>query len=196
MKTIDDYIVEFSTENQHIEDNKDYLLYEFSKTIINSLSTGEFREIVINSVCGLKRSTTKLGYDSDSGNYEIKSKIFLNGTSKQKLNGGGNFSDLTWNRHKKYLSDRAIMLVGGFVDGILIYVLSFPYNELRILINKKLTKKFGKNKKKKRKIGEYLRSVSFSHCAYSFSVEYVNENIHDYTYAISKPFMKRIESVI
>ena len=46
-----------------------------------------------------------------------------------KLNGSGNFTDYTWTRFQEHQEENINMLVAGFVDGLLIYIFKFCFNE-------------------------------------------------------------------
>ena len=70
-------------------------------------------------------SKGKHGYDVDTENIEIKPKNYV---GKSKLNAGGQFTDFTWARHRKYQKDKVVMSVSGFNNGKLVYVLEFDYN--------------------------------------------------------------------
>ena len=88
--------------------------------------------------------------------------------SNPKLSGQGNFTDYTWERFYKNLEDNPKMLVAGFIDGRLVYIFEFNFNEEGFLAKLRavLSKKFpnGENIE-----GEYLRSASFSFKDYANS---------------------------
>ncbi|MDR0723598.1 MAG: hypothetical protein LBF23_00210 [Endomicrobium sp.] len=77
------------------------------------------------------------------------------------LNAGGNFSDYTWDRFDKNFKDNPNLLISGFVDGRLAYILEFPFKtksfvaKLRVQLEKKFPNRI-------RKEGDYLRSAQFS----------------------------------
>ena len=93
---------------------------------------------------------------------EAKPKnVDTNSTSIDKLNGYGNFSDYTFKRLAKDKQEKGLnMLVSGFIDGKLVYVLEFPFNCVDLIskLEKQLWKRFPNGKDIST---EYLRSASF-----------------------------------
>ncbi|MCM8782322.1 MAG: hypothetical protein NC828_04660, partial [Candidatus Omnitrophica bacterium] len=90
-------------------------------------------------------------------------------SAPSKLNGGGNFTDYTADRLKKDINEKDLnMLVSGFIDGKLIYILEFPFNStdfvknLQIKINRWQQKMAGS----KSTTGQFLRSADFSYKDY------------------------------
>ncbi|MBI5683139.1 MAG: hypothetical protein HZC45_08280 [Deltaproteobacteria bacterium] len=87
-------------------------------------------------------------------------------TSPSKLNGGGNFTDYTPARLEKDKREKGLnMLVSGFVDGKLIYIIEFPFTSpdfiknLEIKIQKWQKKLKGSESTK----GQFLRSADFDY---------------------------------
>jgi hypothetical protein len=124
----------------------------------------------------------KLGYNgeaADGRQCDVK-PINVRSESGRKLNGGGNFSDFTYERLNKYLADHVIMLVSGFFDGRLVYILEFPFSSLEEVIRHQLSRSI----KGQRRPGQYLRSASFSFTHYKGSRElkivYVAPNLDDF----------------
>ena len=112
----------------------------------------------------------------------------------KKLNGGGNFTDYNYERHKKYLKTNLNLVVSGFINGDLIYVIEFPFKSLQKHLKSKLDKTF----KGKRPKGLFLRSASFSFLHYknskSITVHYVSyDKIKLYNQFIAKNFQKWLE---
>lgn len=77
---------------------------------------------------------------------------------KKKLDGGGNFTDFTYERLQKYLLDRVQILVAGFGDGNLVYVLEVPFACLYETLKAQLDKQFCGE----RPTGVFLRSANFT----------------------------------
>ena len=93
---------------------------------------------------------------------EAKPKnINTNDENKKKLDGRGNFTDYTFGRLERNKKDNPLMIIGGFIDGRLIYSFTFPFNSPSFFkaLKEKLLKRFPKGKDIS---GEYLRSASFS----------------------------------
>ena len=93
---------------------------------------------------------------------EAKPKnIISSSNKKRKLDGSGNFTDYTHKRLDKDLRNDLQMLVSGFVDGKLIYILEFPFNytDFKNRLKEQLNKKFPKGDRE----GFYLRSANFNY---------------------------------
>lgn len=78
---------------------------------------------------------------------------------KNKLNGGGNFTDYTWERLDRDTEKNPAMLTAGFIDGKLVYIFRFPFNSESIVnrLKEQLKKRLPDGDQK----GHYLRSASF-----------------------------------
>lgn len=87
-------------------------------------------------------------------------------TIPAKLNGGGNFTDYTPARLQKDKQEKDLnILVSGFVDGKLIYIIEFPLNSLDFVRNlenkiKNWQRKLEGSKSIK---GQFLRSADFNY---------------------------------
>jgi len=130
----------------------------------------------------------KLGYNGEAADgtpCDVK-PINIRSNSGNKLNGGGNFSDFTYERLERYLRDGIIMLVSGFLDGHLVYILKFPFSSLEEIIRHQLSRYI----KGQRRPGQYLRSASFSFKHYKDSpdlkIVYVAPNLDDFKEALTK----------
>lgn len=139
---------------------------------INDKNSSTVREFVTVTLAGYTHVEKKIGYngfkqDTFSGTTircEAKPKnIDTNSTSIDKLKGYGNFSDYTFKRLEKDKKEKGLnMLVSGFIDGKLIYVLEFPFNYAGLIdkLEKQLWKRFPQGKDIPT---EYLRSASFDY---------------------------------
>jgi hypothetical protein len=168
---------------------KEDLLFKILAEMSKDKNSSTFREGVTLGVLGKEQSVTKLGYDSDKEPIEVKPKN-LSSNSDKKFDGSGNFSDFTWARHQKYKNDNVKMIVSGFLDGKLTFVLSFNYNESDFTkeIERQLTKHLPNGDEKTR----YVRSVKFSYRHFfkseSFKIEYLCPEIVNYERKFTKPF--------
>jgi len=168
---------------------KEDLLFKILSEMSKDKNSSTFREGVTLGVLGKEQSVTKLGYDSDKEPIEVKPKN-LSYDSTKKFDGSGNFSDFTWTRHQKYKNDDVKMIVSGFLDGKLTFVLSFNYNESDFTkeIERQLTKHLPNGDEKSR----YVRSVKFSYRHFykseSLKVEYLCPEIVNYERKFTKPF--------
>lgn len=190
-KTLQEIIKIYSTQahkefsSSLLELSKDTLISIFSDLLtmyINDKNSSTIREFLTVSLAGYEHNTQKIGFNGfkqtsigEAINCEAKPKNFCiqdyedfklgkRKTSPSKLNGGGNFTDYTWNRLEKNLKSNLKMLVSGFVDGQLIYLLEFDFNEKQFISNleEQLYEKFPKGDE----IGYYLRSASFDFADY------------------------------
>ena len=173
-------LIEDYTTKEHKEINanlisksKDSLVAMLSELLTkyyNDLNSSTMRELVVAVVAGYEPSSEKLGYNGFRHNTltgaiehcEIKPKNYrTDSTTKKpaKLNGGGNFSDYTWERFRKHQEEKPNMLVAGFVDGRLIYIFEFSFNEhsFTSVLQTQLEKRFPNGDIS----GEYLRGLNF-----------------------------------
>ena len=128
---------------------------------LNDKNSSTLRELLVLRIRGCQPLKGKLGPNGVQGDipYEVKPRNVLSGENK-KLNGSGNFTDLTDERLAKYLEQGLRVLVAGFVDGNLIYVLELPIRCLESTLKKQL-QRLGPRQK-----GTYLRSGRFSYRNY------------------------------
>jgi hypothetical protein len=150
----------------------------------NDVNSSALREhfTLIKAGYQAKPAPQKLGYNGKAANgkpCDVK-PINIRSNLGSKLNGGGNFSDFTYERMNRYLADHVIMLVSGFVDGHLVYILEFPFSSLEEVIRHQLSRSI----KGQRRPGQYLRSASFSFTHYKDSPElksvYAAPNLDDF----------------
>lgn len=146
------------------------VLLDLVTMYINDKNSSTLREYLTVTLAGYTHKEKKIGYngfkqDSFSGktiNCEAKPKnVDTNSSSPSKLTGYGNFSDYTFARLTKDLNeDNLNMLVSGFVDGRLIYIIEFPFScpSFSDNLKKQLMKRFPGGKDIST---EYLRSASF-----------------------------------
>lgn len=172
---------------------KEKLLFELLSEYSSDKNSSSFRECVTLRVLGKNQSVKKLGYDSDDECLEVKPKnITLD--SKKKFDGSGNFSDFTWTRHKKYSDDNVKMIVSGFVDGKLIFVLSFNYNSPDFIIE--IERQLNKHLPEGDMINRYVRSVKFSYKHFinsdSCVIEYLSSEVLKFENKFTKPFFNFI----
>jgi hypothetical protein len=125
----------------------------------------------------------KLGYNGTRAEEVAEAKPVNVSSDGGKLNGGGNFSDLTPERLKKYLAEPHLnMLMSGFVDGHLVYILEFPFSCESFVaeLARQLERQFPGGR---REPGRYLRSASFSFKHYGecpkLKVDYVTPRLDE-----------------
>lgn len=156
---------------------------------INDKNSSTLREFITVVLAGYEHKEAKIGYNG------FKQDAFISGktlkceakpknfdteelekyrrgerkTSPAKLNGGGNFTDYSSARLKKDKQEKDLnMLVSGFVDGKLIYIIEFPFTFSDFVKNlevktQKWQKKLRGSKSTK---GQFLRSADFDYKDY------------------------------
>ena len=151
-----------------IDSSKDSLiatLLDLLTIYTNDKNSSFIREFITVSIAGYSHNTSKIGYngfkqaiDGKPINCEAKPKN-IERTGANKLNGGGNFTDYTFARFNKHKDENFNMLISGFVDGQLLYILEFPFNSKPFTdkLEVQLRRRFPAGDR----TGEYLRSASF-----------------------------------
>ena len=152
---------------------------------INDRNSSTLREYLTVTIAGYEHSENKIGFNGFRQNSIIGGKpiaceakpknfntedllAFKKGktkTSPTKLNGGGNFTDYTFARLLKDKTENPNLLVSGFIDGKLVYILEFPF-DIKSFISKlqeQLRKRF---KNGKDRLGQFLRSANFDYRDY------------------------------
>ena len=169
------------------KDNIISILIDLMTLYINDKNSSTLREIITVLLSGYKHSERKIGFngfrqtsigkklfcEAKPKNFDTTEyKKFLKKERKNspaKLNGYGNFSDYTHKRFEKDKKENISMLVSGFVDGKLIYILEFPFKTDSFI--KKLKEQLNKMFPNGDETGKFLRSASFSYKNYINSDE-------------------------
>lgn len=162
------------------------VLVDLLTMYINDKNSSTIREFITVTLAGYQHKEGKIGYNG------FKQDAFIPGrtikceakpknidteefekyerserkTKPAKLNGGGNFTDYTPLRLQRDKQEKDLnMLVSGFVDGKLIYILEFPFNSPDFIRNLeiKIQKWKGKLKGSKSITGQFLRSADFDY---------------------------------
>lgn len=137
------------------------VLCELLTLYANDKNSSALREWIVLHIVGCRHRPDKIGYNGyrDDIPFEVKPRNVRSDERKRKrLNGDGNFTDFTYDRLEKYRHDRVRVLVAGFVDGELVYVLEVPFESLYETLKAQLDRKFGGERPK----GIFLRSANFS----------------------------------
>lgn len=176
MQLIKDYATKEHTEiNRNLlgksQDNLIAMLMDLLTTYYNDLNSSTMRETVVALLSGYEPDTAKLGYNgfrhdviTGATRYcEIKPKNVRSDSTarnKPKLNGGGNFTDYSWSKFRRHQEENSQMLVAGFVDGRLVHIFEFGFNEPDFAnkLRYQLERRFPNGDI----TSEYLRSASFS----------------------------------
>jgi len=148
------------------------ILVDLITMYIDDKNSSTIREFITVTLAGYNHEEKKIGYngfkqDAFSGKTikcEAKPKnVDTNSESIDKLKGYGNFSDYTFARLERDKQEDGLnMLVSGFVDGRLIYILEFPFSFPTFVENleRQLMRRFPKGEDIP---NEYLRSASFGY---------------------------------
>lgn len=162
------------------------MLVDLLTMYINDKNSSTIRELITVTLSGYQHKQGKIGYNGFRQNAFIPGKTikceakpknidtdefekYSRGerkTSPAKLNGGGNFTDYTPARLEKDIKEKDLnMLVSGFIDGKLIYIIEFPFNCLDFVRNLKMQIKKWQDKLKGSKSikGQFLRSATFDY---------------------------------
>ncbi|MEK7448852.1 MAG: hypothetical protein AAB019_05140 [Planctomycetota bacterium] len=183
-----DVIITYATKSHKelssllLDKSKDQLISLFTTLLtiyINDRNSSTIREYITVSLAGYTHIDKKIGYNGFKQSTTIGGKSLYceakpqnintennkNIKHPRKFNGGGNFTDYTHNRLKKDKLENPNMLVSGFVDGELIYILEFPFNHKTFLANlkKQLQRYFPDGDE----TGRFLRSANFDFNDYS-----------------------------
>ena len=157
------------------KDNLVSILLDLLTIYFNDLNSSTMRELVVAVVAGYQPSSEKLGYNGFRQNTptgpteycEIKPRNYRTDSSAKspaKLNGGGNFTDYSWQKFERHKKENPNMLVAGFVNGRLIYIFEFSFNEesFTTKLQTQLECRFPNGDI----VSEYLRSANFSFIHY------------------------------
>jgi len=160
-----------------LDKSKDQLIALFNGLItiyINDKNSSLLREYITVSLAEYTPTNTKIGYNGFKQSTKIGGKVIACEAKPQNLNtednskkknprkltGGGNFTDYTHKRLVRDKKENPNMLISGFVDGELIYVLEFPFNYLSFV--KRLKIQLKKRFPNGDRLGEFLRSANFT----------------------------------
>jgi len=165
------------------------ILVDLLTMYINDKNSSTIREFITVTLAGYTHKEGKIGYNG------FKQDTFVPGrtikceakpknvdteefekyergerkTRPAKLNGGGNFTDYTPARLQKDQQEKDLnMLVSGFVDGKLIYIIEFPFSSPDFVKNlKRKIQKWQSKLTGSRSIkGQFLRSADFDYKDY------------------------------
>jgi len=156
------------------KDNLVSILLDLLTIYYNDLNSSTMRELVVAVLAEYKPNPEKLGYNGFRHNTltgvvehcEIKPRNVRAGTPR-KLDGGGNFTDYSWEKFHRHQKENANMLVAGFLDGRLIHIFEFSFNEQSFTsrLREQLERRFPDGDI----TGEYLRSAYFSFKHYKYA---------------------------
>ena len=189
------------------------MLLDLLTMYINDKNSSTIREFITVTLAGYTHKESKIGYNGFKQNTfspgttikcEAKPKNINTEefekyknrerkTKPTKLNGGGNFTDYTPVRLEKDKKEKDLnILVSGFIDGRLIYIIEFPFNSPDFIKNleNKIKKWKSKLKGSKNKKGLFLRSADFDYKTY------INSPNLKIIYLLNKSELKKYEPYI
>ena len=114
------------------------MLLDLLAAYYNDLNSLTLRETVVVRLAGFVPRSENSGYNgyrNDAGAdrttfCEVKPKNVRAASPKdKKLNGDGAFNNYTWSKFERHRVENPKMLVAGFIDGRLIYIFKFDFNE-------------------------------------------------------------------
>ncbi len=200
-----------------LDSSKDTVISLFTDLLtmyINDKNSSTIREYLTVVISGYNHSEGKIGFNGfkqssitagkplycEAKPKNISTADFHNPDkkTKRKLNGGGNYTDYTWARFEKDKLENPSLLVSGFVDGKLIYIIEFPFccENFTINFEIQLQKAFPNG----REAGKYLRSCRFDYKNFildqqtKFVFLLNKEEIKDYEQYFDRNFYKILMS--
>ena len=155
---------------------------------MNDRNSSTLREFITVTLAGYTHTEDKVGYNGyrlTTYGKPLKCEAKpqnVRSDGKRKLNGGGNFTDYTHERLRRDLKENLNVLVSGFVDGRLLYVLEFPFSCPSFVskLKRQLEKRFPEGDIP----GQFLRSANFNYRDY---VECENLRV---VFCLPKPRLK------
>jgi len=183
--------------NKFLEDkNCKELLKDLLLLYTNDKNSSFLREMISCVISGFNHCTDKLGYDgSKDGVFcEVKPQnVILD--NKSRLDGGGTFTDFTWRKFNKCKEDDVQMIMSGFVDGKLMFIIHFPFNNEDF--KNHLLSKLNKYLPNGDETNHYIRSCQWSFIHYkSAKIIYVADNINDYQRKFTKKLFNFLTGVV
>lgn len=205
--------------NRLVNLSKESLISLFTDLLtmyINDKNSSTIREYITVTIAGYLHSEKKIGFNGfkqssiiggvpiacEAKPKNVSSEDFKSYQNKERksrpqiLNGSGNFNDYTHARFKKDKKINPHLLVSGFVDGKLIYILEFPFKTKTFLnkLNNQLKKHFPNGDEK----GRYLRGANFSYQDYiddkNLNLVFVLDikELEDYKQYFDKKFYQKL----
>lgn len=163
------------------------MLMDLLELYINDTNSSTLREAITCKVVGIESTGKKKGYDSKLTNEEVKPRNVQTG-GKKTLDAWGNYSDLTHRRHNKYINDKVIIHISGFVDGLLMYVLKIKYEDLGTYFQSMLDRDLPEGDQK----NKYVRTAYFTFNNIkdmpSLEIEFLRSNINEFETFFQKDF--------
>lgn len=184
------------------------MLLDLLTMYITDKNSSTIREFITVTLAGYKHKLGKIGYNGFKQDAFIAGQTFkceakpqnIDSSANRKLNGGGNFTDYTFKRLERDKQKSGLnMLMSGFIDGRLIYILEIPFNHPDFVkhLEEQLRRRF---KEGKDVSGQFLRSANFDYRYFINSLKLKiifllkKKELVKYSQYIVKDFYKFIES--
>lgn len=184
------------------------MLLDLLTMYITDKNSSTIREFITVTLAGYKHKLGKIGYNGFKQDAFIAGQTFkcedkpqnIDSSANRKLNGGGNFTDYTFKRLERDKQESGLnMLMSGFIDGRLIYILEIPFNHPDFVkhLEEQLRRRF---KEGKDVSGQFLRSANFDYRYFINSLKLKiifllkKKELVKYSQYIIKDFYKFIES--
>lgn len=198
------------------------MLLDLLRMYMTDKNSSTLREFITVAFAGFQHKDNKVGYNGfiedghslggtikceaktrniDTEEFE-KYRRHQRKTRPAKLNGGGNFTDYSPARFQRDKKEKDLnILVSGFIDGKLIYIIRFPFNSPDFLekLERKIQRWQAKLKGSESVKGQFLRSADFDYKDYIKSqglrVVYLLNKVElaKYKQYISKGFYQFLE---
>lgn len=182
------------------------VLLDLLTMYFNDKNSSTLREYMLVTLSGFEPLETKIGYNgfrqiTIAGEQvrevcEAKPKnINTNDLKAKKLNGAGGFNDYTFARLEKHKRENPTVLMGGFVDGKLIYICRFPFDTPSFTerMKEELFLEFPDGEDQS---GKYRRSATFRLRDYADASDlvFVNEAFDEYKQHLTGPLHAFLEN--
>ncbi|MCS6789802.1 MAG: hypothetical protein NZ580_02310 [Bacteroidia bacterium] len=177
------------------------LLLDLLTLYFNDKNSSYLRELATLYVAGYEPIQGKLGYNgyrmaADGTRQDCEVKPQNTDNPRKKLNGGGSFNDYTLERFEKDREQAPQLLIAGFVQGKLLYVLEVPFRCIEPRLGQVLAKRFPSGKRGK---GEYLRSASFTYRDYQscqeVALRFLDPAIRQFSAYLAKGFFDYLHTL-
>lgn len=186
----------------HSKESVVAMLVDLMTEYYNDANSSTLREFLIVSLSGFEHLEHKIGYNGyRQSSIQGKTKHYCeakpknintnNWNGKKKLNGGGNFTDYRWERLERDKKTNPTMIVGGFIDGKLIYIFQFRFCTQAFI--HKLTSQLQKALPRGDVKNRWLRSANFGFQDYQnaqdldIKVFVSQKELYNYSKYITKP---------
>jgi len=195
-KQILDYKINYALDTiPECLDNKDKVIYKLINDMANDKNSSTFREEITIHQCGYENSPGKLGEDGFVPVTRRPIEVKPQNVTDKKLGGIGQFTDFTHSRVEKYKESNILMVVSGFHNGKLKFIVEFDFISENFI--KHIKSRVSKSLPNGDESSKYCRSAGFGwnqwKDADNLKLLYLSDNIDHKM--ITGPFLKFIKSL-